>query len=160
MFTDGRYHLNAIKQYTPNSILVGSKITEQYPNISEDVKSKYFVEIRDELVSDTGITSYKDPVLDQLNNEFKNLERNKRSNKFGVLLLGQNAPGGNNICDGLLKYSSQFKRTTLVGYVNGMDGVLKNKLLDISEESFAPFRNLGGYDYLGRSSESLEPEHF
>ena len=41
-----------------------------------------------------------------------------------------------------------------------MAGVLSNSLLDISEESFAPFRNLGGYDYLGRSSESLEPQHF
>jgi len=88
------------------------------------------------------------------------MERNERPNKFGVLLLGQNAPGGNNIADGLLKFSSQFKRTTLVGFINGMAGVLKNKLLDISEESFAAFRNLGGYDYLGRSSESLESDHF
>jgi len=88
IFNNARYQLNAIKKYTPSSILVGSKITEQFPNMSQNIKSQYFVEIRDELVSDSGLPSYKDPVLDQLNNEFKNLERNQRSNKFAVLLLG------------------------------------------------------------------------
>jgi len=44
-----------------------------------------------------------------------------------------------------------------VGYVNGIAGLIADKLIDISEESFAPYRNLGGYDYLGRSQENLEP---
>lgn len=28
-------------------------------------------------------------------------------------------------------------------------------MININEESFAPYRNLGGYDYLGKSSERL-----
>jgi len=32
--------------------------------------------------------------------------------------------------------------------------------MDINEETFAAYRNLGGYDYIGRSSESLEPHLF
>jgi len=32
--------------------------------------------------------------------------------------------------------------------------------MTISEESFAPYRNLGGVDYLGRSSERLPRENF
>ena len=32
--------------------------------------------------------------------------------------------------------------------------------MEITEESFAAYRNLGGYDYIGRSQESLEASHF
>lgn len=41
-------------------------------------------------------------------------------NKYAVLLLGNAAPGGNNIIDGLLKYQQHKKNTALVGYVNGV----------------------------------------
>ena len=68
--------MNAIKKYTPNSILVGTKIEEQFPLISENRDSQYFVEIRDELVNDAGIHCYKDEVLEHMNAEFKNFERN------------------------------------------------------------------------------------
>ena len=33
-------------------------------------------------------------------------------------------------------------------------------LLDITEGSYAPYRNLGGYDYLGRSTAMLDPSEF
>ena len=86
--------------------------------------------------------------------------QNPKHNKIGVLLLGNNAPGGNNIIDGLLKYAHHNKRTSLFGYVNGIAGVKSDSLLDITEESYAPYRNLGGYDYLGRSKAMLDPSQF
>ena len=43
--------------------------------------------------------------------------------KFAVLLLGNSAPGGNNIIDGLLQYQYMRKSVTLVGYVNGVAGL-------------------------------------
>ena len=39
----------------------------------------------------------------------------------------------------------------LVGYINGFDGIVNDRLQIITEESYAPYRNLGGCDYLGRS---------
>ena len=48
----------------------------------------------------------------------------------------------------------------LVGYINGADGILAQNLLKITEESFAPYRNLGGYDYLGKSKDHLSEEHY
>lgn len=72
-----------------------------------------------------------------------------------MLFLGSAAPGGNNIIDGLLKFQSQRKGIELVGYLNGIDGVIRDQLLNITESSFAPYRNLGGYDYLGKTSEHL-----
>jgi len=82
------------------------------------------------------------------------------TNKIAVLMLGNASPGGNNIVDGLLKFQNQRKNTTLIGFVNGIEGLLNDQILTISEESFAPYRNLGGFDYLGRSSERLPRESF
>lgn len=71
--------------------------------------------------------------------------------KYAVLLLGASAPGGNNIIDGLLKYQLSRKNTMLVGYQGGVQGIMDDNVVPITEESFAPYRNLGGYDYLGKS---------
>jgi 6-phosphofructokinase len=71
-------------------------------------------------------------------------------------MLGNAAPGGNNIIDGLLKYANQNMRTSLVGYVSGIAGVENDNLLEITEDSYAPYRNMGGYDYLGRSKAKLD----
>ena len=65
--------------------------------------------------------------------------------------MGHAAPGGNNVIDGLLKYANHNRRTSLIGYINGIKGVENDNILDITEDSYAPYRNLGGYDYLGRS---------
>ena len=48
----------------------------------------------------------------------------------------------------------------LVGYQGGVQGIMDDNVVPITEESFAPYRNLGGYDYLGKSSERLEASHF
>ena len=74
--------------------------------------------------------------------------------------MGNAAPGGNNIVDGLLKYQYHRKNTVLVGYHNGMEGVHKDNLTYISEQAFAPYRNLGGVDFLGKSSDQITKEDF
>jgi len=43
--------------------------------------------------------------------------------------------------------------------MNGIDGIMNDTLLEITEVSFAPYRNLGGYDYLGKTKEHLTAEH-
>ena len=47
-----------------------------------------------------------------------------------------------------------------MGYVNGMIGVKEDMVCDITEESYAPYRNLGGYDYLGRSDGLMSKTEF
>lgn len=39
--------------------------------------------------------------------------------------------------------------------MNGLIGLLKEEILTINEDTFKPFRNLGGYDYIGRSVDIL-----
>jgi 6-phosphofructokinase len=43
----------------------------------------------------------------------------------------------------------------LYGIVDGINGLMEGKTIEITEETFIPFRNLGGYDYLGRSHDIL-----
>jgi 6-phosphofructokinase len=101
-----------------------------------------------------------DKTLENMNNEFSKDTPKSKGGKLAVLLLGNSAPGGNNIIDGLLKFQLNRKSVQIVGYINGVIGMENDKIHTITEESFAPYRNLGGYDYLGRSSEALEPEQF
>jgi diphosphate--fructose-6-phosphate 1-phosphotransferase len=72
-----------------------------------------------------------------------------------VIYLGRQAPGGNNIVDGLLRYQNKRAHVKLVGFMNGVTGLMKEDTIEITEESFKPFRNLGGVDYLGRSHDQL-----
>lgn len=86
-----------------------------------------------------------------MNEVFSDIIPKTQGGKFALLNLGNCAPGQNNIVDGMLKFQLRRKAIQLVGYLNGLDGVLNDKVQTISEESYAPYRNLGGCDYLGRS---------
>jgi len=45
-----------------------------------------------------------------------------------------------------------------MGFVNGLNGLMKDETMQIDEETFHPFRNLGGYDFLGRSHDYLRSD--
>jgi len=48
----------------------------------------------------------------------------------------------------------------LVGLINGVEGIKKENITKIDEETYAPYRNLGGCDYLGKSTDNLKSEYF
>jgi diphosphate--fructose-6-phosphate 1-phosphotransferase len=54
-----------------------------------------------------------------------------------------------------LRFQAARKNVKLYGFINGLKGLMEEKIVEINEESFKPFRNLGGYDYLGRSHDYL-----
>ncbi len=43
----------------------------------------------------------------------------------------------------------------MYGVVNGINGLMQGHTIEITEETYKPFRNLGGYDYLGRTHDYL-----
>lgn len=75
-----------------------------------------------------------------------------------MIYLGRHSPGGNNVIDGLLRYQGQRGNVELIGFVHGLNGLMNKNIVEITEETFVPFRNLGGYDYLGRSHDLLRTE--
>jgi 6-phosphofructokinase 1 len=157
---NGKYRLSAIKRYQPYSQLVALKIREQFPRTDDSDMSTHFVEVQPKLIADSTWYDSVDVSVRALNDRFKNLGSKTFGGKIAVVMMGNAAPGGNNIIDGLLKFQLQKKGVELVGYLNGADGILTDDLLQITEESFAPHRNLGGYDYLGKSKDHLADEHY
>lgn len=68
---------------------------------------------------------YDDEVLKNLNQTFKNFDFDTDAEiNLGVLCLGRQAPGGNNIVDGLLRYQKLRKNVKLYGFINGMKGLM------------------------------------
>jgi hypothetical protein len=152
------YALVGIKKYKPYTQLVKAKIDEQLPALKNHIKASYFVEIQDKLMLVNDHLHFDDPVLQTLNNQFQQFTPDIKPLKIGVIYLGQQSPGGNNVIDGLLRYQATRKHVTLIGFINGLKGLMNEHIVEINEESFKPFRNLGGYDYLGRSHDFLRSQ--
>ena len=155
------FALVGIKKYKPFTQLVKAKIDEQLPNLKNYTKASYFVEIQDKLMLVDDHMHFDDPVLEQLNQDFQTFVPDQSKElRIAVIFLGQQSPGGNNVIDGLLRFQKARKNVKLYGFINGLTGLMEEHIVEIDEESFKPFRNLGGYDYLGRSHDYLrgEPE--
>ena len=80
----------------------------------------------------------------------------KTAFNIGVIYCGKQAPGGNNICDGLLRYQEHRPNAKLLGFLGGVEGFLSGKYINITRETYAQFHNCGGYDYLGRSIDVMK----
>ena len=72
--------------------------------------------------------------------------------------MGKQAPGGNNVVDGLLRYQAQRSDVELIGFMNGVTGLLSSDYELMTRETFKNFVNLGGYDYIGRGPDELRTE--
>lgn len=72
--------------------------------------------------------------------------------------MGRQAPGGNNVVDGLLRYQAQRSNVELIGFINGADGLVNNDFEAMTRENFANYVNLGGYDYIGRGKDELRTD--
>lgn len=77
--------------------------------------------------------------------------------RVGVVFSGGQAPGGHNVVCGLWSGLQQFhKDSTLIGFIGGPDGILKNRTIAITDELAQTYRNTGGFDLLGTGRTKLE----
>ena len=75
--------------------------------------------------------------------------------KIGLVYMGRQAPGGNNVVDGLLRFQAQRENVELIGFINGVNGLMANDSEVMTRENFANYINLGGYDYIGRGCDEI-----
>lgn len=76
-----------------------------------------------------------------------------------VCFLGRPAPGAMNVLWGLKTYTSKLDGgVALYGAVSGLAGVVHQRLLEITDERLELYRNQGGIELLGRSSEHCGSE--
>jgi len=80
--------------------------------------------------------------------------------KIGLVYMGRQAPGVNNVVDGLLRFKAQQKREIqLLGFINGVDGLLKEDFEIMTRDTYQYFNNLGGIDYIGRGFDELRSDY-
>ena len=121
----------------------------------DEPSANYFVEIHDDLYTNTHYR-HPDLELEDVNDQFRKNSQKKRPQKIGVVFMGRQAPGGQNVIDGLLRYQAQRNDVELIGFINGVTGLLNNDYEVMSQGTFANHVNLGGPDSLHAEQEKAK----
>ena len=69
--------------------------------------------------------------------------------------MGRQAPGAHNIVDGLLRFQAQRNDIELIGFMYGVEGLIKQEYVQMTKESFELYVNLCGIDYIGRGRDQI-----
>lgn len=82
--------------------------------------------------------------------------------KVGAVFSGGPASGGHNVISGLFDALKKLNPASqLIGFLNGPDGIIKNKTMELTEEQIDSYRNQGGFDGLGTGRTKIEtPEQY
>jgi pyrophosphate--fructose-6-phosphate 1-phosphotransferase len=73
---------------------------------------------------------------------------------IGVAFMGRPAPGGHNIVWGLVEAAAQMGGR-VIGFKFGSRGLFNNDTVLLTPENISAFKNQGGFDMLGRSSDAV-----
>ena len=81
----------------------------------------------------------------------------KKSIKLGVVLSGGPAPGGHNVIWGILDALHECsEKVTVIGFLNGASGILRDEYMLLNQEVLKPFHNSGGFHLLGTGRTKIE----
>lgn len=107
------------------------------------------MEIHDELLTNYRYYNEIDDDVNEFNRDLITKEKDENL-KIGLVFMGKQSPGGQNVVDGLLRYKEKRGNVELIGFKDGVRGLFEQRYIQIQRETYANFNNLGGYDYLGR----------
>jgi len=82
--------------------------------------------------------------------------------KVGIILSGGPAPGGHNVICGLYdSLISHNSKSSLLGFIGGITGLLKNNYREIDSTLLETYRNSGGFDIIGSGRAKVDkPEDY
>lgn len=152
---DGHHLCAAVRKAKASTLDIEETLEEQYPHLINDLYSTHFVEVIDKKAKLINDIEHEEGVR-ELNKIF--VKDYKKQIKIGVVICGRQSPGIHNIIDGLLRFSENHGFTQIIGFLNGTKGFFKGESITITEEKFKLFRNQGGVDLLGRSSDKIRGE--
>lgn len=79
--------------------------------------------------------------------------------RVGVVLSGGQAPGGHNVIAGLFDALIQLNpESSLIGFLDGPSGIVKDKTIEITAPLLENYRNQGGFDLIGSGRTKIETE--
>ena len=152
----GNLTVSAVKKYHPITDHARTVIDQQLPHLKSHQPGNYFVEVQDRLVANTTyrekneITRFNDQLQD-VNHELPL--------KIGLVYMGRQAPGVNNVIDGLIRFQEKQKqKVELLGFINGVQGLMSADYEIMTRETFKNYVNLGGIDYIGRGADEIRSE--
>lgn len=81
---------------------------------------------------------------------------------IGVVFSGGQAPGGHNVIAGIFDAIKKFHPDSkLIGFLDGPEGIIKNRYRALNKEQVDSVRNQGGFDLIGSGRTKIEkPEDF
>lgn len=82
--------------------------------------------------------------------------------RVGVILSGGQAAGGHNVIAGVFdSLAARHPESTLIGFLNGARGLLKQEWKELDAVLINDYRNTGGFEMLGSGREKIEtPDQF
>ncbi|KAJ5071603.1 pyrophosphate--fructose 6-phosphate 1-phosphotransferase [Anaeramoeba ignava] len=83
----------------------------------------------------------------------------QRPFKVGVVFSGGPAPGGHNVIVGVFHFFKKLNpESKIIGFLDGLGGVINNKNREIVEKDIQLSFNQGGFDLLGTSREKISTD--
>ncbi|MDB2614222.1 diphosphate--fructose-6-phosphate 1-phosphotransferase [Chlamydiales bacterium] len=79
--------------------------------------------------------------------------------RVGILFSGGQASGGHNVITGLFDALKKIHpHSQLFGFLGGPNGLVEGDVIELNEDSLAPYRNMGGFDLIGSGRDKIETE--
>ncbi|XP_024990236.1 pyrophosphate--fructose 6-phosphate 1-phosphotransferase subunit alpha-like [Cynara cardunculus var. scolymus] len=76
--------------------------------------------------------------------------------KVGLVFCGRQSPGGHNVVWGLYEaLKIHNSESTLLGFLGGSEGLYAQRILEITDDVLATYKNQGGFDLLGRTKDQI-----
>jgi len=96
--------VSATKRMQPANGQIARKLGEFLPNLEVEPSASYFVEIHDELLTNYRYLNEDDDV-NEVNREIYAHDK-AFPLRIGLVFMGKQAPGGQNVVDGLLRFKA------------------------------------------------------
>jgi len=151
-----RYSIpEALGNFTANSIkCVKLREQTQCPNVREEefIKKNFAFTYGKELVSilprEEATPSDSTPA-----NSSSSLSTN---GKIGICFCGRQTPGVHDMVAGIVDFISSLKSWEVLGFVGGTQGLYSKAVKKLTSEVISSYRHTGGFELLGRTSDSLD----
>jgi hypothetical protein len=104
MFEKGEFSVTGTKKAFPQTDLVRVEMDTSFPLLKNAPHANYFVEIQHDLLTNTRFADTNNE-LTEFNRKMLSVDK-QSVQKIGLVYMGRQAPGGNNVVDGLLRFQA------------------------------------------------------
>lgn len=143
----------ALEKFFPslikNPILQFGACENSTMNLNDTTDSKYLQTVSTKLSTDVSSLNI---THNSLYKEMIQIPKKEEYVSIGIVLTGNQAPGGHNIICGILdNLKKKSRNNVLYGFLNGFEGMKKYDFMELKNEYLSMFRNIGGFDMIKTS---------